>query len=51
MERELHESRTEPAELDLDRYVSYDESGTTIICDRQNAAAWIRSSVTVPLER
>ncbi len=48
---EPRERATEPIATDADRYVSYDDGDATVICDRRDATAWIRSSVVVPLER
>lgn len=36
---------------DFERYVSYDDGSGTVICDRQNPAAWIRSDRTVGLRQ
>ncbi|MHC3439585.1 DUF7331 family protein [Natrialbaceae archaeon A-gly3] len=47
----LNEPATEPANVDLERYVSYEGEESTVICDRRMASAWIRSSVVVSLER
>lgn len=43
--------RTDPDEPALDRYVSYDDPDATVICDRSNAAAWIRSTDVRAIER
>ncbi|WP_306056631.1 DUF7331 family protein [Natronococcus wangiae] len=40
--------RDEPAVPEFDAYVSYDDDGATVICDRRNAAAWIRSTAVRP---
>lgn len=43
---------TTTSQIDLDRFVSYDDGEATIICDRQaDATAWIRSSQTVDVSR
>lgn len=39
-----------PTTVSFDRYVSYEDDGHTVICDRQNASAWITSSVVRTLE-
>lgn len=28
---------------DLEQYVSYSDDGDTVICDRENPSAWVRS--------
>lgn len=40
--------RDEPTVPKFDEYVSYDDDGATVICDRRNAAAWIRSTAVQP---
>ncbi|WP_265110368.1 DUF7331 family protein [Halosolutus halophilus] len=35
----------------FDQYVSYEDDGGTVICDRSNPAAWIRSTELVPCRR
>lgn len=42
---------TDRQPVDFDRYVSYDDDGATVLCDRRNAAAWIRSSAVVSCDR
>ncbi|WP_458189181.1 DUF7331 family protein [Haladaptatus sp. NG-WS-4] len=35
-----------PNHDDLDRYASYEDGESTVICDRKNTNAWIRADVT-----
>lgn len=37
--------------VDLDGVASYEDGDATVICDRQAPAAWVRSTVTVPVRR
>lgn len=37
--------------IDLDGVASYEDGDATVICDRQAPAAWVRSTVTVPVHR
>jgi len=43
--------RPTPDRPDLDQYVSYPDDCDTVICDRQNPNAWIRSDELRPIER
>lgn len=36
---------------DFDRYTSYDDEGSLVICDRTNPSAWIRSDETESLSQ
>ncbi|WP_458206618.1 DUF7331 family protein [Haladaptatus sp. NG-SE-30] len=38
-----------PDLVDLDRYASYEDGESTVICDRKNTNAWIRADVTSQL--
>jgi len=40
----------EPERIDFDDYASYEEGASLVICDRQNANAWVKSDVTAELE-
>lgn len=42
--------QTEPEGADLDRFTSYEDGDTLVICDRKNPDAWIRADVTDDLE-
>ena len=44
-------ARGEPQFNSLDRYASYEEGDSVVICDRKNAKAWIKSDVLVCVER
>lgn len=49
MHTETHEATAEPAEpepIDLDAFTSYEDGDALVICDRENANAWLRSDVT-----
>jgi hypothetical protein len=41
----------EPEVNSLDRYASYDEGDSVVVCDRKNAKAWLKSDVSVGVER
>ncbi|WP_195892459.1 DUF7331 family protein [Halopiger goleimassiliensis] len=41
----------EPSPTTFDEYVRYEDDDATVICDRTNPAAWIRSSVLEPCRR
>ncbi|NHN48365.1 hypothetical protein G9464_12275 [Halostella sp. JP-L12] len=43
--------RSMPDRPDLDQYVSYSDDGDTVICDRENPSAWVRSDDLRPVER
>lgn len=43
-------ARTEPERIDFDEYASYEEDDSLVICDRENANAWVKSDVTAELE-
>lgn len=43
--------RAETTNRELDRLVSYDDGDGTVVCDRTNPAAWIRSTALRPVER
>lgn len=43
--------QAEPTGIDFDQYVHYDDEDTTVICDRTQATAWIRSTVVCRCER
>lgn len=43
--------RREPKRADFDRYASYEDEDGTVICDRRNAAAWLRIADPVSVER
>lgn len=46
------ETADEEPELDsLDRYASYEEGDSVVVCDRKNAKAWIKSDVSAGLKR
>lgn len=52
MQNEPQLRHGEPQELDwseLDRYASYEDGESTVICDRKNTNAWIRADVTKPM--
>lgn len=40
-----------PPAIDLEHVASYKDGDATVICDRQEPTAWIRSTVTVPMRR
>ena len=46
-----YESRETGAEREFDEYVQYEDGEGTVICDRRNPSAWIRSSVLRPCRR
>lgn len=35
----------------LDRYASYEEGNSVVVCDRKNAKAWIKSDVSAGLKQ
>lgn len=35
----------------LDRYASYEDDDSVVVCDRKNAKAWVKSDVSVGVER
>lgn len=41
----------EPEVNSLDRYASYEEGDSVVVCDRKNAKAWIKSDASVGLEQ
>ena len=43
--------RSSPDRPELDQYVSYPDDGDTVICDRENPSAWIRSDELRSIER
>lgn len=42
---------TEPADVDLDKFASYEEGDSLVICDRQNPNAWVKSDTPTALNR
>jgi hypothetical protein len=48
--REAEHAQAEPGWRDLDKYASYEEDGSLVVCDRTNASAWVKSNVTTPVE-
>lgn len=38
------------AEIDYDRFASYEDGDSTVICDRTEPAAWLKSDVTATLD-
>jgi hypothetical protein len=36
--------------VDFDDYAEYEEGDSLVICDRENANAWVKSDVTAELE-
>lgn len=51
---EKHEAlaavQPQPDVADLTDFVDYEDGGDLVICDRENARAWVRSDATVPIE-
>lgn len=43
--------QTEPADIELDRFASYEDGEEVVICDRKSPAAWIKSATTTKVER
>ena len=37
--------------IEFDRYATYESDRHTVICDRENPGAWIKSTETVALDR
>lgn len=44
--RQAESTQREPDEIEFDRYASYEEDGSLVICDRKNPNAWIKSNVS-----
>ncbi|WP_170977370.1 DUF7331 family protein [Halorussus salinisoli] len=42
-------AQTGPERIDFDDYASYEEADALVICERENANAWVKSDVTVEL--
>jgi hypothetical protein len=47
--RAVETTRTEPKRIDLDDYASYEDGDSLVVCDRENANAWIKSDSTVEI--
>lgn len=45
------DTRQSGVSTQFNQYVSYEDDGATVICDRSNAAAWIRSADIRPCKR
>lgn len=43
-------NRVEPEYVDFDRFTSYEDGDATVVCDRKNPNAWLRSDAVVDLE-
>lgn len=46
----LNVEPVEPTFVDLSEFTSYEEDERTIICDRKNPNAWIRSDLVSSIE-
>lgn len=49
--RTVETTHGEPQVNSLDRYASYDEGDSVVVCDRKNAKAWVKSDVSVGVKR
>lgn len=47
--RQTHDGS--PVDVDVDRYVDYEDGNATVVCDRREPTAWLRSTVTESVER
>lgn len=47
----VERAETKQKEPVVDRLVSYEVDDATVICDRMNPGAWIKSEVVAELER
>lgn len=43
--------RNESKATDLEDFVAYEDDDALVICERSNPNAWIRSTVTMPLDQ
>lgn len=43
--------RNESIAPDLEDFVAYEDDDALIVCERSNPNAWIRSTVTMPLDQ
>lgn len=47
--RAAEPARAEPECIDFEDYASYEEGDSLVVCDRENANAWLKSDVTTEL--
>lgn len=48
--RAVAATRLGPKRIDFDDYTSYEESDSLVICDRENANAWVKSDSSVEIQ-
>ena len=48
--RGVEPAQAGPDRKDFDDYASYEEGDSLVVCDRENANAWVKSDVTMEFE-
>ena len=48
--RGVEPAQAGPDRKDFDDYASYEEGDSLVVCDRENANAWVKSDVTIEFE-
>lgn len=43
-------ARDGPNSIDFDDYASYEDGDSLVVCDRENANAWVKSDLSVELK-
>lgn len=47
--RAVETTLAEPKRIDYDDYASYEEGDSLVVCDRENANAWVKSDSSVEI--